>query len=222
MIFFTVIVKMKKKLILSVFNCIVINNLTAQIKWQHCSVNAGMNLFTPILIFRNVNNLKSLSPSWQLGINKDFKILSSSNLRVSIGLTDNAFIAERELINMGPGVFVKKITLGYTHLDVNYIFKKQMKNYALFGGLGLRGSLLCYENFSEMYGARLRSSTYGGNSILGVQFPNMLRKPSLQFNYYHSLTRAAYNSVRVDQGDVVYTDELKNRAVGFQVFFNLI
>lgn len=211
-----------KRLLLICFFFVTFNHvLMAQINWEQYSVSAGVNLFTPTLIFKNENNIESLIPSWQLGLNGDFKISPAGNLRITIGFTDNAFTAEREFINMGSGRLVKRINLGYAHVEADYIYNIRIDHCTLFAGLGLRASLLCYENFTSMYAfSGLSSSAFGGNGMLGIQFPNMSRKPSLQFNYYYSFTKAAYNSVRDNQGDV-YTDELKNRAIGFQVFFNL-
>ncbi|MBX2964832.1 MAG: hypothetical protein KF845_01715 [Cyclobacteriaceae bacterium] len=213
---------MKKILLVCLFICYANADLAAQIKWQHYSASVGVNLFTPTLIFRNENILRSHNLSWQAGINRDFEIPSADNIRVSLGITDNSFTIERPFIGGGTGVLVRKINIGYVHIEVDYILRKQMSSYIIYGGLGLRAGRVCYENsFSRLYSATgLKRASYGGNALLGIQFPNMPRKPSLQLNYYYSFTRAAYNSVRDNQGDV-YTDELKNRAIGLQVFFNL-
>ncbi len=212
---------MKKILFVCVFIGCLNPTLRAQINWEHYSVGGGVNLFTPTLISRNQNNLKSLNPSWQFGLNGDFKISPSGKVRVTLGFTDNAFTAEKEFRYTGRTSSVEKLHIGYAHIEVDYIYSKRLNNYTLFGGLGLRSSLICYENYSSMYYfTGLSSSAFGGNGILGIQFPNTPRKPSLQLNYYYSFTHAAYNSVRDIQGNV-FNDRLKNRAIGFQVFFNL-
>lgn len=211
--------RMKKILLICIFICYANADLIAQIKWEHYSASVGVNLFTPTLIFRNENNLRSLSPSWQAAVNRNFELSTSSIIRASVGFSDNAFTAERAFIGGGTGVQVKKIHIGYAHIEVDYILNKQMNSYTLFGGLGMRAALICYEDFSFLYHG-LSSSSFGGNAILGIQFPNRPRKLSLQLNYYHSFTYAAYNSVRDNQGDV-YTDKLKNRSIGLQLFFNL-
>ena len=196
-----------------------IESITAQI--GNYSISGGVNLSAPTLIFRNENNLRKGIPSFQIGLNRGFEINSLMTIRLSLGLINNSFSAQRDFINMGTGKLIKKIDMGYGYLEIDYLLNRKISTYNFFFGAGIRGSRIIYENFSEMYlFSGLNAAGIGGNFILGFQFDNTIRKPYIQFNYFYSFSKAAYNSVRVNGGDI-FTDELKDRSFGLVIGFDI-
>ena len=212
-----------------IFFCLCLffsTTLFAQNKISKYSVSAGLNLFAPTWIYQNKENFKNHNPSWQVSINRDFNISSISTIRVSIGLRKDLFTAQKEsYINVMPDIM--RIKLGYAYTEIDYILHKKMNTYTFFGGIGLRGSLLGYENITKHYpfisSTRVSSSEFGGSLLFGVKFSNISRKPSLQLNYYHSFTKTVddYSVDSINGTNPHFDDKLKGRSIVLQLTLNL-
>lgn len=213
-----------KKLLLLLAICILAGkSLIAQeeAKTSKYSISAGVNLFMPTMIYRNEDNFGNLNPSWVAMINRYYHLSSMSSIIASIGFREDAFTAERPSMNPGSEPTVRKITLGYAQLGIDYRLEKQMGNYSIFGGAGFRGSILAYENFTSLYSAvRMRDIDVGSNISGGVKFLNLLGKPSIQLSYYHGLRPLARNYVRFDNGEL-FLDELRGRSMNLILTFHL-
>lgn len=214
---------MNKVLTLLTIYILVSKSLLAQdeTKSNKYSISAGINLFTPTLIFRNENNLRNLNAAWQVSINRVFEISSVSFIKASIGFREDVFTAERDFINMGTGTQIKRIKLGYAQFGLDYNLHKRVSTLIYFGGVGVRGSVLIYENFTSLYPfSGLSSFDFGSNLFCGIKFPLFLRRPAIQLNYYHGFLKTAKNSIR-DANNNVYEDELRSRSISLLLTIDL-
>lgn len=179
---------MKKSLILLAICFLISKSLIAQDeakKSKYC-ISAGINLFMHTMTYLNEDNFENLNPSWMAMINRHYHLSSMSSIIASIGFREDAFTAKRPSMNPGSDPRIRKITLGYAQLGLDYRLEKQMSSYSFFGGAGFRGSILAYEDFSTLYFAvRMRDIDVGSNVSCGVKFLNLLGKPSIQLSYYH-------------------------------------
>ena len=210
------------KFITTVFAFVVLLNIGyAQEKKHPYSLSFGANYYDPVFIFQNDNSMRSGSASWGLGVNRDIFFTSVSKLRLTIGLINHKFGSQLNFINSNgePDRLLYGVEVRHGFLEADYMVQKHWGKQIVYGGIGARATRVVHQNYKNLYGNLFKTSEYGANFIVGLQFPQIFGRPYIQLNYYHALTKAVDYSFIAVNSDTYYVTKFRSRSIGVQLGF---
>jgi hypothetical protein len=177
-------------------------------------IKGGVNLFRPTFVYFNTESFESTMPGFQLWIFRDFSLQKDFGINVSLGYNFNSFNAKRDV---GSLLSIKQIDFGYISVEAGPIYRLKIGTTVVWGGLGLRGGRLIYENYSDYYTIpSLSRLDLGVNAKMGVQLASAALRPFIEVGYYYGLQRVAENFVISGSGQSL-NDYIRNRSFSLQV-----
>lgn len=118
------------------------------------SVNSGLHLTYPSVLFRDEQTFKNTIPSWQLWINKEFLYKNPVAIVISLGASHDLFNASRKIENANGTVVYQQrrinILYGNVEAGLRLAFLSDAK-FPLFTSLSLRVATPLSENYSKTY-----------------------------------------------------------------------